>query len=397
MNRIRFCFQFAATILFALSFMMLPHAGSQAATLTLGVPGPGSGPGNDPLLDPNSWFVFPGQTATTNVTLSSTDSSVRTVRVTAQCCLDTHASKNVALAGLDLSLTAPPGSVVKDDHPQVTPTGQETCMVLHGSLVCPTHSSASALIAVPAGGSVTLALGVAAQGAVTPGRYLIVVSAVSADDSPTSAANTATPILNVMAALPVDNAEVPLPCPSPPPTPGGATITGTAAGSSTGNGSQVPPLEVLILRPLLRDFLFPAKAQNPTLGVFTVGVSTLTGLAAWQMTIAPPPTPLPPTSTAITLINNAGWDKMLVPYNSSTCPHEFPPLPVAVNSSLTTTIDLTKASTILLRHQACANWVGLVCTDKSRFDDIVLFSDTNFATLFGGRAVTLDWFYSKGE
>ena len=391
MHTRQFALRFAGGVLLAF-LMMLPHSGARATSLALGV----VGPGNDPLLDANPWFVFPDQSATTRITLSSNDTSVRTVRVTAVCCLDTRASRNVALAGLDVALTAPPGSVVKDDHPQVTSTGQEACSVFHGSLVCPTQNRATALVAAPAGGgSLTLSLMVTAHSAVTPGRYGIIVSAITEDDKPQLIANDAGPILNVMAALPVDNAEVPLPCPSGASS-GGVTITATSIGSP-GYSNSVPPLEVLILRPLLHDYLFPTKAQNPTQAVYSVGINTLTGLAAWQMTIMSPSPPLAPTSTSITLINDAGWDKMLVPYNSSTCPHELPPLLVPTNSRLTTTIDLTKASTILLRRQACSNWIGAICANKDRWDDIVLFSETNFATLFGGRAVTLDWFFSRGE
>ena len=120
MHTRQFALRFAGGVLLAF-LMMLPHSGARATSLALGV----VGPGNDPLLDANPWFVFPDQSATTRITLSSNDTSVRTVRVTAVCCLDTRASRNVALAGLDVALTAPPGSVVKDDHPQVTSTGQE--------------------------------------------------------------------------------------------------------------------------------------------------------------------------------------------------------------------------------------------------------------------------------
>jgi hypothetical protein len=392
--------QFAGGVLLAF-LMMLPHSGARATNLALGVVGLGNGPGNDVLLDVNSWFVFPDQSATTMITLSSNDTSVRTVRVTAQCCFDTRASKNVALTGLDVSLTVPPSAVVKDNHPQagVGATDQQACTIFHGSLVCPTQNRATALVAAPGGGgSLTLSLTVTAHGAVTPGRYGIIVSAITEDSNPQLVANTIGPILNVMAALPVDNAEVPLPCPSGDSS-GGVTITATSIGSP-GWTNGVPPVEVLILRPLLRDFLFPTKAKNPTQSVYSVGINTLTGLAAWNMTIMAPSPPLPPTSTSITLINNAGWDKMLVPYNSSACPHLpplSPPLPVPAGGSLTATIDLTKASTILLRRQACSNWIGAVCASKDRWDDIVLFSDTNFATLFGGRSVTLDWFMSRGE
>jgi hypothetical protein len=393
----QFALQFAGGVLLAF-LMMLPHGGARATNLALGVVGLGNGPSNDVLLDANSWFVFPDQSASTMIVLSSNDTSVRTVRVTAQCCFDTRASKNVALTGLDVSLTAPPSAVVKDTHQQAglsTTTDQQPCTVFHGSLVCPTQNRATALVAAPAAGaSLTLSLTVTAHGAVTPGRYGIIVSAVTEDANPQLIANNAGPILNVMAALPVDNAEVPLPCPSGDSS-GGLTITATSIGSP-GWVNGVPPVEVLILRPLLRDFLFPTKAKNPTQSVYSVGINTLTGLATWNMTIMAPSPPLPPTLTSITILNNAGWDKMLVPYNSSACPHLpplSPPLPVPTGGSLTATIDLTKANTILLRRLACSNWIGAVCASKDRWDDIVLFSDTNFATLFGGRAVTLDWFY----
>ena len=395
-----FALQFAGGVLLAF-LMMLPHSGARAANLALGIVGLGHGPGNDVLLDENSWFVFPDQSATTMIILSSNDTSVRTVRVTAQCCFDTRASKNVALTGLDVSLTAPPSSAVKDDHPQVGvgATGQQACTVIHGSLVCPTQNRATALVAAPGGGaSLTLSLMVTAHGAITPGRYGIIVSAVTEDANPQLVANNAGPILNVMAALPVDNAEVPLPCPSGDSS-GGVDITANSIGSP-GYTNRAPPVEVLILRPLLRDFLFPTKANSPTQSVYSVGLNTLTGQAAWQMTIMAPSPSLPPTSTSITLINSAGWDKMLVPYNSSACPHLpplSPPLLVPTGSSLTATIDLTKASTLLLRRQACSNWIGAVCASKDRWDNIVLFSETNFATLFGGRSVTLDWFFSRGE
>jgi hypothetical protein len=205
------------------------------------------------------------------------------VRVTAQCCIDTRASQNVALTGLDVSLTAPPGSVVKDEHPHVgvglVASGQQPCTIVHGSLVCPTQNRATVLVAAPGGGaSLTLSLTVTAHGAVTPGRYGIIVSAVTEDANPQLIANNAGPILNVMAALPVDNAEVPLPCPAGDSS-GGVTITATSIGSP-GWTNGVPPMEVLILRPLLRDFLFPTKAKNPTQSGFTA--SDLTRSPAWR-------------------------------------------------------------------------------------------------------------------
>jgi hypothetical protein len=57
-----------------------------------------------------------------------------------------------------------------------------------------------------------LTLTVTAEGAVTPGRYMISVGAASKDDPQVIAGNVG-PILNVMPALAVDNAETPEDCP----------------------------------------------------------------------------------------------------------------------------------------------------------------------------------------
>ena len=75
--------------------VLLSPGGSRAAQLSLSLTGAGSGPGNDALLDPNSWFVIPDPTgstlssakaltsASTVVTLSSGDSINHTVQVRA--------------------------------------------------------------------------------------------------------------------------------------------------------------------------------------------------------------------------------------------------------------------------------------------------------------------------
>jgi hypothetical protein len=355
--------------------VLLSPGGSRAAQLSLSLTGAGSGPGNDPLVDPNSWFVIPDPTgstlssakaltsASTVVTLSSGDSVNHTVQVIAKCCFNTATSSNVTLPGLKITLTAPASSVVTGAHPQFTSQAQKWCYVMGGAMVCQEPSTVGELVNLPAGGSVSLTLTVTAEGAVTPGRYMISVGAASKDNPQVIAGNVG-PILNVMPALAVDNAETPEDC---PPSSGSQDITAISVGSPPGSMSYRPPLEVLILRPMIRDF-FNRKATSPTQTMFNGGILALTGMAGWQITVAAPATPLPPTMTSITLANEMGWDKMLVPFNGSVCPHNvLPTMDVPVNTSMTTTVDLTKATSVLLRRQACGNWIGLVCADKSRW------------------------------
>ncbi len=384
-------------------FVTLAPSDSHAAALTLSVSGVGTGPGNDPLLDVNSWFVFQdeigfrdqaasqGETATTTITLASGDSTKRRVKVTAQCCIDSNTAKTLAVHGLDLALTAITGGVTT--APGIGPMNR--CMLANGDLIdCPDRSKATQVVDLTGGASLNLSLSVTAHGAVTPGRYLVTVTAAS-DDTPQAIANNVWPVLNVLPALPVDNAELPLQCPSSPT--GSQDITAVSVGSPPQVVNSVPPLEVLILRPLIHQ-LFTAKAKTPTQTVFAFGINALSTLAAWQVTIMAPPTPLPPTMTSITLNNSAGWDKIMLALNSGACPHVVPPvMPVGVNSSGTMTVDLRTATTLLLQRQACANWIGAICADKSRFDNMAAFSETNFAYLFGGRSVTIDWFFSRGE
>ena len=93
--------------------VLLSPGGSRAAQLSLSLTG--AGPGNDPLVDPNSWFVIPDPTGSTLssakaltsasavVTLSSGDSVNHTVQVIAKCCFNTATSSNVTLPGLKIT------------------------------------------------------------------------------------------------------------------------------------------------------------------------------------------------------------------------------------------------------------------------------------------------------
>lgn len=113
----------------------------------------------------------------------------------------------------------------------------------------------------------------------------------------------------------------------------------------------------------------------------------------------PPPMPLPSNLTLITLNNYAGWDKIMAAFNSTVCPHIVSPMATVPTgtANVSMTVDLTVAKSLLLRRQACKSWFGAICTDTDRFDDIAIFSETNFALLFGGRAVSIDWIFSRGE
>ena len=157
-------------------------------------------------------------------------------------------------------------------------------------------------------------------------------------------------------------------------------------------------MEVLLLGPLIHE-LFTLKAANPANFLVSTTIATVANTAAWQITVMPPPMPLPSNLTLITLSNSAGWDKKMAAFNSTVCPHTVSPMatvPTGV-ANVSMTVDLTTAKSLLLRRQTCNSWFGVICTDTNRFDDIAIFSETNFAFLFGGRAVSIDWIFSRGE
>jgi hypothetical protein len=395
---------YAATVISAVLLGVLSPGALRAAPLTLSVPGPGSGPGNDPLLDVNSWFLFSDQTApvVTTITLTSGDFAppgtgkfAGFVQVTAECCFDTKAGKNVALE-VNLALTATtPGAVVGTPGPSFplpSVVARELCLAEKGKApVCPPRSRVSQKVILTAGETVNFNLSALPTKAVTPGRYLVTITAASVGTSPQVLADNAFPILNVMPALPVDDAEMPASCPSPP-------QSDLDFKTEAGPGSPVPTTEVLLLRPLIRE-LFTLKAAFPIAGVVNTTIGTVANTAAWRISVMAPPTPLASNLTLITLNNEAGWDKIMVAFNSTVCPHSVPPpttVPTGI-SGVSMVVDLNTAKSLLLRRQACNSWFGVICTDTSRFDDIAIFSETNFAFLFGGRAVTLDWFFSQGE
>ncbi len=401
MNRIWIALQI---VLVLIGIVLSAPSVALAAPLTLGVPGAGSAPGFDPLLEKNSWFVFQGETASTTITLTSgtlgatgTGQFAGFVEVAAQCCIDASNGKTVSL-DLDVAFTATTPGAAAPLTSSPLPSGLHVnqgagaCKVEAGKgLVCPHVLKTGQRVVISGGGTVSFNLSVMTRGSLAPGRYLVTITAVSTDPSGIIA-NNAWATLNVLPALPVDDAEMPSACPV------SSSPGGQVTGEFDGHENPAPPMEVLLLRPLIRQ-LFALKALAPSLTSFVAPpITTLSGSAGWLMTISAPPTPLPPNMTMITVVDTAGWDKIISGFNSSICPHTvIPVMPVPTGGSTTITLDLTQARTLLLRRQACANWVGLICGDTDRFEDIAIFSETNFAFLFGGRAVTLNWFFSQGE
>ena len=182
------------------------------------------------------------------------------MQVTAECCFDTKAGKNVTL-DLNLALTpTTPGAAVGTpgpSRPLPAVVLRELCLAEKGKEPgCPPRSRVSQQVVLTAGGTVSFNLAALPTKTVTPGRYLLTVSAASVGTSPQVVAGNVFPILNVMPALLVDNAEMPASCPSPP-------QSDLDFKTEAGPGSPVPTMEVLLLGPLIRE-LFTLKAADPT-------------------------------------------------------------------------------------------------------------------------------------
>jgi hypothetical protein len=83
--------------------------------------------------------------------------------------------------------------------------------------------------------------------------------------------------------------------------------------------------------------------------------------------------------------------------NGSVQPQGCPPaVRVSQGASASMMVDATMASSVMLRRQACGLYL-LFCLDTDFWENIAVFSEPNFYTLFGGRMVTIDWFFDNGS
>lgn len=182
---------------------------------------------------------------------------------------------------------------------------------------------------------------------------------------------------------------------------GGGVVTG---GTDFGHVNGPPALEVLPLKSVTQSF-FNTKESDLTKTTWTIGVPTAGGpdptapdlhWAAWQLDIGPPPSPLPANTVLILFKNSTTvWDKEISAFDSRVCPHMVTPLRMRPGQSILFAVNSSMATTVLLRRQACGSWF-IGCGNTEFWEDIGIFSEPNFYTLFGARMLTIDWFFSQG-
>jgi hypothetical protein len=361
----------------ALCVIALCPGASSAAGLTLSIHDVGSGA--DPLVDINPWFAFPNQTKTAMLDVTSVGFS-GPVRVAIDCCIDHGTGLTVRPANVYLAFGVPGGR-------------RGYCIWRSGAgLVCPTQLSSTTTVALSPGAKITLPLYVETFFAPTPGQFDITAVAVSLSP-PNVISNNVFPILNILPPIPADGA-LPSAC---PPSPGGVVVGGIT-------GAQ-PVLQVLPLMSVTQS-LFNKKESDLTQTSWGIGGartedSSGQAWAAWNITIGPPPSPLPANTVLVVFKNSTnGWDKEISAFDRRVCPHMVTPhnmFRIRPGQSVAMTVNSTMATTVLLRRQACADWFIWCWDTEDNWQDIAIFSEPNFYYLFGGRMVTIDWFFSQGE
>ena len=296
----------------------------------------------DSLVDPNPLFIFPGQTATTAISVTSLSSFQGAVTLDSNgCCLD-------LLTGAYL-----PGTV--------------------------TTAYAPSTVNVPSNGVGTSTLSITAPAAGSPAKLAVPLNA----GNPTLGVSAQTGVgIEVLAPIPPDSG-VASSCI-------GGTVVGSPGGGSPGQGPEVLPLSGAT------TMLYGVKTASPARTSFAIGAASTTNKAGWLITVSKAAMALRADQAFVTFTNSTSWDKGITTVNSANCAAAGQNARVSTGTSSTFVISKADTTTLLLSRGYCRfRFIG--CWDNGGWEQFATFDEAGFWNLFGGRHVTIDWVISSGE
>ena len=318
--------------------VLASFGGSIAIAASLGFP-PRS---IDALVDPNPMFLFPGQTTSTTVQVTSISAFQGPVDLaTTGCCEDLLTRAFIANAV--------------------------------------TTSFAPTPVAVPPNGTVNSTLSVTAPMTAAPEKLVVPLFASNTQLGVGTAAGL---VVEILPPIPPDLGTASA-CV-------GGTVVGSIGGTSPGTGPEVLPLSAVTRT------LYSVKAGAPSRTSFMIGARDTRSLAGWTITIAKSTVPLRSDQAVVILTNTTSWDKGMTTVNSANCvaAGQFTRLSTGQTGSFL--ISKADTSTILLNRAYCRSHF-IWCWDSGGWDQFAIFDEAAFWNLFGGRQVTISWFFSTGE
>jgi hypothetical protein len=159
------------------------------------------------------------------------------------------------------------------------------------------------------------------------------------------------------------------------------------AGSPPAAGPEVLPLRQAI------NQVFSAKAAALGRTTFSIDAAATDQRNGWRLDIEKAPATVPtlrPDEAVVVLVNTRTWDKSLLTVDSRNCNAAGRSLTVLTGQRAQFRIASTDTTTVLLRRRVRRFWL-LGCWDSGGSEDVALFNEPNFWTLFGGRQVTITW------
>jgi hypothetical protein len=293
----------------------------------------------DPLVDPDTFFLFANQTVASTLTIRS----VRfegPVHLTAVCCWEPSTKMRIIPNGIMVSVSPSDVTLARN-------------------------------------GSLTSTLSVTTGAVPTAGMFLVRVTGTTRQPA---IRVTTDVLLNVPMEVPVGVA-VPacprfFPAGSPPP----------------------PSPEVLPLAAVIRT-LYATKEGSLTRTSFSVGAAATMSGNGWTITVDKATgltTPLMPNESLVVFKNTRTWDKTLTSFDSRNCAAVGQIITLVSGATGSIRISMNDTTSLLLSRRVCKFWF-LFCWDSGGSEDIAVFAEPAFWSLFGGRRVTISWDISNQQ
>jgi len=134
---------------------------------------------------------------------------------------------------------------------------------------------------------------------------------------------------------------------------------------------------------------FPGDTYHP------VGVGSKTKMAAWEIDIEKAGTPLRPNQSIVILSNTSGSTKEMSAVDSTNCLAARQTVTVQNGGTARLMISTADTTTIVLRRTYCTS--SFIWCWQHDWVDFAVFDAAAFWDFFGGRQVTIKWFYSINE
>ncbi|HJT58917.1 MAG TPA: hypothetical protein VJ761_20580 [Ktedonobacteraceae bacterium] len=132
-----------------------------------------------------------------------------------------------------------------------------------------------------------------------------------------------------------------------------------------------------------------AKKADPTRTSFVFAVFTNENDALQMLVEESVQPPIPSSQTIVVLDNRLGWEKSVTTVNGKNCNEAGTILHVDGNQFDQMTITNTNTTTLVFSKTVCT-FRFIFCLTTA-WEDVAVFSESDFWALFGGRKITFTW------